>query len=73
MQSEPAATRARRLFWALFIVVLGVKIAVAMRLPLFVDEAFYWQEGQHLAAAYSDLNPNRHVREMLTAVEALED
>ena len=55
MQSEPAATRARRLFWALFIVVLGVKIAVAMRLPLFVDEAFYWQEGQHLAAAYSDL------------------
>ena len=55
MQSEPAATRARRLFWALFIVVLGVKMVVAMRLPLFVDEAFYWQEGQHLAAAYSDL------------------
>ena len=26
-----------------------------------------------IAAAYSDLNPNRHVREMLTAVEALED
>nr|WP_225876316.1 glycosyltransferase family 39 protein [Lysobacter terrestris] len=28
---------------------------VAARLPLFVDEAFYWQEGHHLAAAYSDL------------------
>ncbi|MCF7223476.1 glycosyltransferase family 39 protein [Lysobacter sp. TLK-CK17T] len=32
-----------------------VKLLVALRLPLFVDEAFYWQEGQHLAAAYSDL------------------
>ncbi|HEY4582799.1 MAG TPA: glycosyltransferase family 39 protein [Lysobacter sp.] len=55
MQSEPAATRARRLFWALWSGVLLVKMAVATRLPLFVDEAFYWQEGQHLAAAYSDL------------------
>ncbi len=26
-----------------------------MQLPVFVDEAFYWQEGQHLAWAYSDL------------------
>ena len=26
-----------------------------------------------VAATYSDLNPNRHVREMLAAVEALED
>ena len=26
-----------------------------------------------VSAAYSDLNPNRHVREMLAAVEALED
>ena len=55
MQSEPGAARARRLFWALWIAVLLVKLVVAARLPLFVDEAFYWQEGQHLAAAYSDL------------------
>lgn len=55
MQSEPGAAHARRLFWALWTVVLIVKIAVASRLPLFVDEAFYWQEGQHPAAAYSDL------------------
>jgi 4-amino-4-deoxy-L-arabinose transferase-like glycosyltransferase len=55
MQSEPGAAHARRLFWALWSVVLVVKLAVAARLPLFVDEAFYWQEGQHLAAAYSDL------------------
>ncbi len=38
--------------WA---IVTVVKVAIAARLPLFVDEAFYWQEGQHLAAAYSDL------------------
>jgi 4-amino-4-deoxy-L-arabinose transferase-like glycosyltransferase len=55
MQSEPGAAHARRLFWALWSVVLLVKLVVAARLPLFVDEAFYWQEGQHLAAAYSDL------------------
>ena len=46
---------AQRTFWALFVVVLLVKLLVAARLPLFVDEAFYWLEGQHLAAAYSDL------------------
>lgn len=33
----------------------AIKCALAARLPLFVDEAFYWQEGQHLALAYSDL------------------
>lgn len=55
MQSDPAAEQARRIFWALWTLVLAVKAVVAARLPLFVDEAFYWQEGQHLAAAYSDL------------------
>lgn len=45
----------RRAFWVLWVSVLLVKVAVAARLPLFVDEAFYWQEGQHPAAAYSDL------------------
>ena len=46
---------AQRTFWVLFAVVLLVKTLVAARLPLFVDEAFYWLEGQRLAAAYSDL------------------
>ncbi|AXK72325.1 glycosyltransferase family 39 protein [Lysobacter sp. TY2-98] len=55
MQSEPVAARARGLFWALWAMVLVVKVVIAARLPLFVDEAFYWQEGQHPAAAYSDL------------------
>lgn len=45
----------RIVFWSLWGVVLAVKLAIASTLPLFVDEAFYWQEGQHLAPAYSDL------------------
>lgn len=52
MQEEQ---RARRWFLAVWAVAVVVKVAIAARLPLFVDEAFYWQEGQHLAAAYSDL------------------
>ncbi len=36
-------------------VLLVAKLLIAWQLPLFVDEAFYWQEGQHLALAYSDL------------------
>ena len=52
MDEEP---RARRWFLAVWAIVTVVKVAIAARLPLFVDEAFYWQEGQHLAAAYSDL------------------
>lgn len=46
---------ARHGFWLLWSAVLLLKLLVAARLPLFVDEAFYWQEGHHLAAAYSDL------------------
>ncbi|HEY5804790.1 MAG TPA: glycosyltransferase family 39 protein [Lysobacter sp.] len=49
------AVQAQRTFWVLWVAVLAIKLVVAARLPLFVDEAFYWQEGQHLAAAYSDL------------------
>ena len=47
--------RARQTFLWLWTVVTAIKLLIAARLPLFVDEAFYWQEGQHLAAAYSDL------------------
>ncbi|NIJ68079.1 glycosyltransferase family 39 protein [Xanthomonas sp. 60] len=52
MQGEQ---RARTIFLWLWTAVTALKLVVAARLPLFVDEAFYWQEGQHLAAAYSDL------------------
>lgn len=46
---------ARATFVALWVGLLLLKVAVAARLPLFVDEAFYWQESRHLAWAYSDL------------------
>lgn len=52
MQDE---RRARQWFLALWVTATVIKVVVAARLPLFVDEAFYWQEGRHLAAAYSDL------------------
>lgn len=45
----------RRWFLGLWLALLALKLALAARLPLFVDEAFYWQEGRHLAWAYSDL------------------
>ena len=46
---------ARNWFVGLWALLLLAKIVLAARLPLFVDEAFYWQEGRHLAWAYSDL------------------
>ena len=46
---------ARNWFIGLWTVLLLAKLVLAAHLPLFVDEAFYWQEGQHLAWAYSDL------------------
>lgn len=42
-------------FVGAWVAVSALKVMIAARLPLFVDEAFYWQEGRHLAAAYSDL------------------
>ena len=49
------AQRHRRWFMAIWIAATVIKVVIAARLPLFVDEAFYWQESQHLAWAYSDL------------------
>jgi 4-amino-4-deoxy-L-arabinose transferase-like glycosyltransferase len=45
----------RRWFIGVWIGLTLIKLLIAAQLPLFVDEAFYWQEGQHLAWAYSDL------------------
>ena len=55
MREANDAMAARRGFIALWLAVSAIKLVVAARLPLFVDEAFYWQEGRHLAWAYSDL------------------
>ena len=49
------ADAAKRWFIGLWLALLAVKLVLAARLPLFVDDAFYWQEGRHLAWAYSDL------------------
>lgn len=49
------AQGARGVFLALWVAACVAKLLVAAQLPLFVDEAFYWQEGRHLAPAYSDL------------------
>lgn len=46
---------ARFTFFALWILLTVLKLGLAARLPLFVDEAFYWQESRHPALAYSDL------------------
>lgn len=52
---EAQARTARRVFIALWLGVSLLKVAMASKLALFVDEAFYWQESRHLAWAYSDL------------------
>ncbi len=46
---------ARVVFITLWAAVSLLKVVMAARLPLFVDEAFYWQESRHLGWAYSDL------------------
>ena len=46
---------AKTVFITLWAVAALAKVAIAAKLPLFVDEAFYWQEGRHPAWAYSDL------------------
>lgn len=57
MRNHTAMERpdARVVFITLWAGLLLAKAAMAARLPLFVDEAFYWQESRHLAWAYSDL------------------
>ncbi len=52
---DKRVVEARRRFLGLWLALLALKLTLAARLPLFVDEAFYWQEGRHLAWAYSDL------------------
>lgn len=50
-----AVDPARRLFWALWGLLLALRLALAPVLPLFIDEAFYAWEARHPAWAYSDL------------------
>ncbi len=52
---EQQTDSTKRMFIAIWAAATLFKCALAMQLPLFVDEAFYWQEGRHPAWAYSDL------------------
>jgi 4-amino-4-deoxy-L-arabinose transferase-like glycosyltransferase len=45
----------RAWFVGLWALLFAAKAVLAVSLPLFVDEAFYWQEGMHPGWAYSDL------------------
>ncbi|MBK7146843.1 MAG: glycosyltransferase family 39 protein [Xanthomonadales bacterium] len=42
-------------WWRWLWLLLAAKLALALAVPPFGDEVFYWQEGRHLAAAYTDL------------------
>lgn len=44
----------RRTFAVLFVLVMALKVAIAARLDLFGDEAFYWSCSRRLDIAYSD-------------------
>ncbi|WP_297831393.1 glycosyltransferase family 39 protein [Thermomonas sp.] len=55
LRVEEHSRHARTAFLVAWLSLCALKLALAARLPLFVDEAFYWQEGRHLALAYSDL------------------
>ena len=55
MLDSTGVQAARRRFFWLWACASLVNLVLAARLPLFVDEAFYWQESRHLAWAYSDL------------------
>ncbi|PJA39208.1 MAG: hypothetical protein CO182_09605, partial [Lysobacterales bacterium CG_4_9_14_3_um_filter_62_6] len=51
--SHPAS---RQFLFALCLQSL-VKLLLAAQLPLFGDEAFYWQESRALAWSYTDVPP----------------
>ena len=55
LRDKPDVGCARRWFIGLWLLVCAIKFVLALQVPVFVDEAFYWQESQHLAWAYSDL------------------
>ncbi len=55
VSSVAGADAWRRAFVVVFALQLLIKIVLASLLPLFGDEAFYWQESRHLAWGYSDL------------------
>jgi 4-amino-4-deoxy-L-arabinose transferase-like glycosyltransferase len=53
--SKDPSSSAAPWFIGLWALLFAAKALLAACLPLFVDEAFYWQEGMHPGWAYSDL------------------
>jgi 4-amino-4-deoxy-L-arabinose transferase-like glycosyltransferase len=47
----------RRSFLYLLLALCAAKLLLTVLVPPFGDEVFYWQEGRHLAFAYTDLPP----------------
>jgi 4-amino-4-deoxy-L-arabinose transferase-like glycosyltransferase len=47
----------QRVFMVLWLLLAALKLALAVHLPLFGDEAFYWWESRWPAWSYSDLPP----------------
>jgi 4-amino-4-deoxy-L-arabinose transferase-like glycosyltransferase len=50
-------SRLPRPLLAFLVAVLGLRLAIAARLPLGDDEAYYWDWSRHLAAGYVDHPP----------------
>lgn len=47
--------RAGQVFWGCWALTVVIRLWLAGQVPLFVDEAFYWQESRHLAWAYAEV------------------
>jgi Dolichyl-phosphate-mannose-protein mannosyltransferase len=46
-----------RVLFVVWVSLLAIRVLIAAYLPLFGDEAFYWQESRELAISYTDLPP----------------
>jgi len=44
-------------FWLIFVTIAAIRVILAANVPLFGDEAFYWQESRRSAFGYTDLPP----------------
>ncbi len=60
MTTTTDATRERKLWWqtlAIIVIATLVRLAVAAKVPLVEDEAYYWDWSRHLAFGYFDHPP----------------
>jgi len=55
MSKDTSMSSVGRLFVVLFLVITGVKLGIAVTLPPFSDEVFWYWESLHPAWAYADI------------------